>query len=309
MQVKVELPVGVAVGELVGGLDRQGALADPTHPVNRTDHHRPPRHAGGHGEQASELRELRGPSSEGLRQAGQLAGDRQRRRADRRRRQHRGQGWLGGQAGQVDPRAGAGLLGMHPNRLPPRRVKPLVAVPHHPLIDRIGDHQHHRSTTAVGKGGAGRLGVQQPKAVVEVLAGVPVGVVEDVAVVDRDPQPQPPRPAGLLVVSRELGGEGAEQRMQQGRGGHVGVEQDQDPVAKIAAGGKLRWWDLGCVEGVVEQGVQSGAELGAEGVGPARVAEPFDVEGEDPSPDRSAPHPPSYTRGTKTSIFAYPVIL
>jgi len=44
---------------------------------------------------------------------------------------------------------------------------------------------------------------------------------------------------------------------------------------------------------VVEQGVQVGAEVGALGVGPVRLAEPFDVEGEDASPYGCAAHPPS----------------
>ena len=74
---------------------------------------------------------------------------------------------------------------------------------------------------------------------IEVRTGVPVRVVEDMAVMDRDPQPQPPWPGSLPVVTSEFGGEGAQQRVQQrGRRDH-GVEQDQDPIAKIAPGSNL----------------------------------------------------------------------
>ncbi len=97
-----------------------------------------------------------------------------------------------GAAGQVDPRAGAGLLGVYPHRLPPAGVQPLVTVPHDPLKDHVGDHQHGTGAGACGQDRMGRLGVQQPERVVEVLAAVAVGVGEHVALMDHHPQPQPP---------------------------------------------------------------------------------------------------------------------
>ncbi len=122
-----------------------------------------------------------------------------------------------------------------------------------------------------------------------------MGVGEDVAFVDRDPQPQSIWPRRGLVVGGEPGGEVSQQWVQQGGGWDCGIEQDQDPVAEVAASGDLGSRDLGGGQGVVEQRMQVGAELGPLGVGPVGLAEPFDVEGEDPSPLRCAAHPPSCT--------------
>jgi hypothetical protein len=75
VEVDVQLPVGEPVGELVGGLDRQGGLADAAHAVDRADHHRPARRAGGV-QQAAEPLQFPGAAGEPRDQARQLTRDR-----------------------------------------------------------------------------------------------------------------------------------------------------------------------------------------------------------------------------------------
>ena len=41
VQGQEELPVREAYGQLVGGVDRKGGLADPRHPVDRVNAHHP----------------------------------------------------------------------------------------------------------------------------------------------------------------------------------------------------------------------------------------------------------------------------
>jgi hypothetical protein len=72
VQVDEELPVGEPVDQTVADVDRERALPDPAHPVDRGDHHRTgAAYAAGQGEK---LLDFTGAPGEGPRVAGQLLG-------------------------------------------------------------------------------------------------------------------------------------------------------------------------------------------------------------------------------------------
>ena len=178
---------------------------------------------------------------------------------------------------------------MHPDRLPAIRVDALVGVPHDAVVEHVGDHQHHLCSGAGGQHGAGGVGVQQPRRVVEAGSGVPVGVVEQLTGVHHHPQPHALAGRHPPVVGGKAAGQAGGQRVQQPGGGDLGVGQQPQAVTGVAADRQARI-DLGMGQRVVDQGVESVTEPGPDGVGPLGAAEPFDVDPEDPPIDRLVSH-------------------
>ena len=80
-------------------------------------------------------------------------------------------------AGDVQPRAGAELLGGDPHGVEGGGVDPAVPVLDDPLVDRVGDDQHQVGP-GLGEADADHLGVEQAEGEDEILAGDAVGVPE-----------------------------------------------------------------------------------------------------------------------------------
>jgi hypothetical protein len=114
---------------------------------------------------------------------------------------------------------------MDPDRLPGGRVDPLVAVAHDSLVDLVGDQQHQLGRRAARQDRAAGVGVQQPGRVVEAGPGVAVRVGQQLAGMDRDPEPHALRRGHLPVVVGKPAGQGRGQRVQQPRGGDLCGDQ------------------------------------------------------------------------------------